>query len=631
MAEGFLQPPKGSKQLMEDVGSEYFNILLCNSFFQDVEKDKYGDIEICKMHDLVQIVGELEYFTMEEANTVEDDIYNEVCGLSFFRGNEGRFQTRQALEKAKKLRTLIACRPSRWLVSNIDMLMKNFQSLRVLDVSHCSIKEVPPSIRKLKHLRYLDLSWNFSIEVLPESITSLYNLQTLKLKHCYRRQKLPKEMRKMVSLRHLEFKRRCTKMPVEMGRLTKLQTLTYFIVGKDEGCSLKELKCLNLKGELTISGLENVTSCGIEEAREVDLKGNKHDFRDLTLEWRHFNTGMNDDHDDVLEGLKPHPNLKKLSINNFGSAKYPTWNANAGLLAYKSLIELVLFGCNGLEYVPVMLGELPFLRVLWLRGMKKVKCIDQEFYYCSNNNNNNNNTTTGASSSSSGTMVAFPSLKTLRLDNMPNLVEWLEVLPSFPSLEQLGVSLCPKLETTPSQFLSLKWLEFGADTNKMALKLLSSNLISLNYLTISWCRVLQSVPEGLLQNNATVLHELCFREHPELETIFPSKEEEVEEGQVVGSSSPHHHLQQPLLLVFPSLQSFEIINCPLIKTFPDLQGMTSLRRLELTGFKELKSVPVEGLKWLTMLETLEIGRVDTEFCHPPAMMTTGQGQTSISL
>ncbi|XP_042518449.1 putative disease resistance protein RGA4 [Macadamia integrifolia] len=214
----------------------------------------------------------------------------------------------------------------------------NFQSLRVLDVRDCNMNEVSVSLRKLKHLRYLNLSHN-PIQVLPEFITSLYNLQTLKLNHCSNLRELPKEMRKMVSLRHIELCKldKCTEMPVEMGRLTNLQTLTYFIVGKDGGRSIKQLKYLNLGGELTICGLENVTS-GIEEAREANLRG-KDDIRSLTLlmglgSWN----GVDSESDDVLEGLEPHPNLKKCLIQYFVGAKYPTWMAN-GFSAYKNLTE----------------------------------------------------------------------------------------------------------------------------------------------------------------------------------------------------------------------------------------------------------------------------------------------------
>ncbi|KAK1364473.1 putative disease resistance protein RGA3 [Heracleum sosnowskyi] len=53
MALGFLLPPRGSNALMEDIGSEYFNILLWNSLLQDVARDEFGNITSCKMHDLV--------------------------------------------------------------------------------------------------------------------------------------------------------------------------------------------------------------------------------------------------------------------------------------------------------------------------------------------------------------------------------------------------------------------------------------------------------------------------------------------------------------------------------------------------------------------------------------------------
>jgi hypothetical protein len=53
MAEGFLEPSKGSCMVMEDIGNMYFNILLATSFFQNARKDAYGNIISCKMHDLV--------------------------------------------------------------------------------------------------------------------------------------------------------------------------------------------------------------------------------------------------------------------------------------------------------------------------------------------------------------------------------------------------------------------------------------------------------------------------------------------------------------------------------------------------------------------------------------------------
>jgi hypothetical protein len=52
IAQGFIHSSDINKCL-EDVGHEYFMHLLWRSFFQDIGKDRYGDIFKCKMHDLI--------------------------------------------------------------------------------------------------------------------------------------------------------------------------------------------------------------------------------------------------------------------------------------------------------------------------------------------------------------------------------------------------------------------------------------------------------------------------------------------------------------------------------------------------------------------------------------------------
>ncbi|XP_043692766.1 putative disease resistance protein RGA4 [Telopea speciosissima] len=129
MALGFLQPSIEGRS-MKDIGNDYVNSLLCNSLFQNAEKDGFGKVEKFKMHDLV-------------------------------------------FDLARSLSTSLT-------INVLDILFKKFKHLRVLHLRNCGIEELPSSIKKLKHLRYLNLRDN-PIEALPESITSIYHLQTLDL------------------------------------------------------------------------------------------------------------------------------------------------------------------------------------------------------------------------------------------------------------------------------------------------------------------------------------------------------------------------------------------------------------------------------------------------------------------
>ncbi|XP_063938107.1 putative disease resistance protein RGA3 [Daucus carota subsp. sativus] len=102
MALGFLLSPGDTNLLMEDVGSEYFNILLSNSLLQDVETDEYGNITCCKMHDLAVDVSTNHSQTVtpsQDSNQLSQAIHVRLEGFEDLKPNiyKAYFYTVQSL------------------------------------------------------------------------------------------------------------------------------------------------------------------------------------------------------------------------------------------------------------------------------------------------------------------------------------------------------------------------------------------------------------------------------------------------------------------------------------------------------------------------------------------------------
>jgi hypothetical protein len=85
---------------------------------------------------------------------------------------------------------------------------------------------------------------------------------------------LPTNIRKRINLRHLDIiGTKIKMMPLQMGRLKCIQTLTKFVVEKNSGLQIGELGELkNLEGAILISKLENVIN--LTDALKAKLKAN---------------------------------------------------------------------------------------------------------------------------------------------------------------------------------------------------------------------------------------------------------------------------------------------------------------------------------------------------------------------
>ena len=158
-----------------------------------------------------------------------------------------------------------------------------FKRLRALNLSRSSLKMLPDLVGKLKHLRYLDLSWCVKLARLPKSVGNLVNLQTLKLTGCETLEFSTEVATKLINLRHLEI-HRCKAfedmMPAGFRKLSSLQSLSNVYMVDDRKKKkkvgkLNELQNLNsLRGNLEINRLDQVKDVKLE-SRDVNLQGKK--------------------------------------------------------------------------------------------------------------------------------------------------------------------------------------------------------------------------------------------------------------------------------------------------------------------------------------------------------------------
>ncbi|GMJ12805.1 hypothetical protein like AT3G14470 [Hibiscus trionum] len=552
MANGFI-PSRGPLDL-HDMGCEIFSELTRRSFFQEINEDVRGTVT-CKMHDLIHDVA--TSIKGYECCVIEADKRLEIPKTARHLFLHGSSSSRNIMDLSKlpPLRSLIFDRNSYFdcNISNPSNFTRNQKHLKVLDVGG---RFSSTSFKSLKHLRYLRLKGHY-VKALPESTSSFHNLQTLKLQECLILEMLPKGLKNLKNLRYLDL-RGCNgliSMPVGLGELTCLRKLSKFIVGKDNGCGIDELKELDLEGELSITGLCNVKNS--TEARNANLI-KKQNLRSLELSW-HSTDWESSQHqhgndEEILNALQPPPSLKKLRISGYQGVRFPKWMMD---LLLPNLVEIELIGCGGCDQLPP-LGKLRFLKVLTIWGMGTLKRMDSGFY--------------GDMESS------FPSLEVLKIEGVPCLEEWRTMNGGeyFPLLRSLSIrGCCPKLVKLP-MLQSLKELDVrGANATLLnSLMMNATNLASLE-LEGRFDEPMD-IPDGLLRNH----------KHLERLSIW---------GSSLKSSSD-------LLDNLPSLKSLSLVNCSQLESLPrGLQNLRCLETLQLVGCESLVFVAVNGLSSLSSL------------------------------
>ncbi|XP_057742255.1 putative disease resistance protein At3g14460 [Arachis stenosperma] len=451
MAENLLQQPRRG-QTLEEVGCECFDDLVSRLFFKQVE---YYDEKYFVMHDLMHdlaifLAGKFYCRSFEELGEEEEMsiltrhlLYDRSISKKTFSSREiESLRTLLYIDDGSHIEKAPATLPC-------DILSKN-KYLRVLSFGRIDI--FPDSIDKLIQLRYLDLSWS-DIEVLPESLCKLCNLQTLKLKNCFSLTMLPNGMCKLVNLRHLDIRgTRLKEMPKGMSKLKQLHILSKFVVGKQEDNGMEELGgLLNIHGSLEIEKLENVVDGN--EARSARIIDKKH-IEELLLKWSRFGDMVSNTHtdeEDILGGLQPHTGLKKLSVDGYKGKIFSDWMGHS---LYQNMTSVSLQYCWNCCVLP-SLGQLPSLKSLSIKRFDQLESIGKEFYKNEGHQH-------------SSPIAPFPSLETLKFDDMSRWEEWhLPDSEAFPQLKSLQITRCRMLKGDMLNQVLMRIVFSSSDVSKV--------------------------------------------------------------------------------------------------------------------------------------------------------------------
>ncbi|GAY64235.1 hypothetical protein CUMW_232020 [Citrus unshiu] len=374
-------------------------------------------------------------------------------------------------------------------------------------------------------------------------------------------------------------------MPLGIGKLTCLLTLCNFVVGKDSGSGLRELKLLtHLCGTLNISKLENVKYVG--DAMEAQLDGKKN-LKVLMLEWTRSTNGLSSreaqTEKGVLDMLKPHRSLEQFCISGF--------EGNIANTSY-----FIGYTCRS-KLLGIVITSLPALCKLRIDRCKKVvwrsttDCESQLYKDISNQ-----------MFLGGPVKLQLPKLDELDISIIIDGLSYIwqnetQLLQDIATLKRLKIERCPKLqfleEEDQWQFgLSFR-LEHLELINCQDLEKLPKSLLSLSSLTemrIHNCSSLVSFPEAVLPSQLRVISIWdcgALKFLPEAWMLDNNSSLEILDIR-------HCHLLTYIAGVQlpPSLKQLEIYNCDNLRTLTAEEGIHSSRRhTSLLECLEIHSCP----------------------------------------
>ncbi|GJN28699.1 hypothetical protein PR202_gb16856 [Eleusine coracana subsp. coracana] len=403
IAAGFIIVQRGN-QALEEVAEGYLNELVNRSLLQVVERNEFGRVRRCRMHDIVRHLA-LDKAENEGFGIIYEDSTTFPAGVTRRLSIESTNFELPSQSSVRHIRAVHAFTSS----ISVDLLRQIFASsnlLSTLDLQGTQIKILPDVVFNLFNLRFLSLRY-CEIEVLPEAVGRLVNLEVLDA-YSTRLLSLPKGVAKLKKLKFLyvwafspDFNVfDCgTEVPRGIRNLTGLHTLQSVKANFETLCgiaALSELRTFAISNKLSLVG-------------QLEKK----QIPQILLSWSHLMsltrlslafTKLDDDSFSSLRALrglcrlelskaydgttlcfptKSFPRLRFLGI--MGAAQLNHVDIEEGAL--ESLVDLMFIQCPELKHLPHGIEYLAALKELRLEDtatqliekLRKKHEADEEF------------------------------------------------------------------------------------------------------------------------------------------------------------------------------------------------------------------------------------------------------------
>ncbi|XP_078154676.1 disease resistance protein RGA2-like [Carex rostrata] len=451
ICSGFVQQPSSQEERPEDIGEDYFNLLLRKSFFEP-NCGRYVMHDL--VHELAQNVSFGECCRIEpndKSITIPSTVrhvYVHECEM-------------EKVSHLENLRSLVVT-TYYWHTYSF-VLPKNLikKSLRLLKICGSKFRsrdgEMPKEIRCLVHLRYLSVDGPHYVTdetfkyLFLASVYKLYHLQVLEIlgdnKMTINSAIETTGVTNLLRLRYMRLPKEIMQTIHGVHTLTSLQELTFF-VGQESGQRINELGTLKNLRHLFIENIENIRDH--TEASSANLL-EKNNLISLSLKWTSESNPI--DPEKIFDYLQPPPSLTELTIMNYNGQRSPNWMKdspplNRSTLKLPYLKIIVIHDCLNIDTLPDMPLSLTEFRISNV-GLTSLPTLYQ---------NSGNNTPAPLSLKSL--------LRVVEIESCPNLISFHGFLQQdnldLQDIEELTINGCNRLVHLPThgfgKLTSLKYL-----------------------------------------------------------------------------------------------------------------------------------------------------------------------------